>query len=152
MTESASANTTGTDPNTHVTINSILCYVGGGLIVFLGFIAFIATMAAGTFVDQFDNSGAAGYWTRFGGFVALLFMLFMGLPAILAGVGLGKRAEWGRILAFIVAAFNVLIGLTLFSGNVTAILNLAWGGYAFWSLMQPEVAALFREDAGAATA
>ncbi len=152
MTESASATTTGTDPNTHVTVNAVLCYIGGGLMVFLGLIAFIATMAAGSFVDEFDSSGAAGYWTRFGGMIALMFMLVMGLPAIFAGIGLNKRAEWGRILALVVASFNLLIGLTLLGGNVTAIINLGWGGYAFWSLLQPDVAALFREDAGAATA
>lgn len=130
--------------NTHVTVNTILLFVLGGLTLLFGLIAFIATMAAGAFVDNYDGSGAAGYWTRFGGVVALVFMLFIGAPAIVAGIGLSKRQEWGRITALVVAGIHGLYGLTLLVGNFLAILNLGFAIYAFVTLLKPEVAALFR--------
>lgn len=149
MAEQATTTHQGGDPNQHVTVNSVLCYIGGGLTVFIGLFVFIATLATGAFVDQWDSSGIARFWIEFGAFVALFFTIVVGLPAILAGVGLGKRAEWGRILALVVAAVNILLGLTLLFGNFMAIINLAWGGYAFWSLMQPNVVELFRPEAQA---
>lgn len=140
----------GSDAEKHITINSILLFILGGLTLVFGLIAAIAAFAAGAFVDQYDSSGAAGYWTRFGGLVMLLFALIGGVPPILAGIGVSRRQEWGRILALIVAGLHGLYGLTLLSGNVTAILSLGYAVYAFISLLQPDVAALFHKQASPA--
>lgn len=132
------------DPASHITINMILLYIGGGLIMFGGLVAFMATMVAGEFVSRYDDSGAAEFWINFGGTIALMSALLIGLPAILAAIGLGKRAEWGRVLALVVAGLNGLMGLTLLGGNVVAVLNIGWAVYAFITLLDARVVELFR--------
>ncbi len=128
----------------HITLNATFLFIIGGLTLLFGFIAFIATMAAGAFVDEYSSE--AGYWTRFGGVIALVFMAFAGLPAVIAGIGVSKRQEWGRILALVVAGIQFV---TLLFGNVAALLGAAYGVYAFVTLLRSDVAELFRAQAPA---
>ena len=63
-----------------------------------------------------------------GGFLAVL-----ALPGLLAGIGLLRRRNWGRILAIIVSFLNLLnfpIGTVI-------------GGYSLWVLFQEAAAAYF---------
>lgn len=55
-----------------------------------------------------------------------LLLTVLALPGMAAGYGLLTRRSWGRILALVVAAFNVL--------NFPVGTLLA--GYAFWVLLQ----------------
>jgi len=61
------------------------------------------------------------------------FLLVFSLPGVLAGVGLLKGQNWGRILALIVGLFNLI--------NVPVGTVLA--GYTFWVLLQNEANAYF---------
>ncbi|MGB0653142.1 MAG: DUF7144 family membrane protein [Thermoplasmatota archaeon] len=136
------------DPHKHVSLNAVLLYVTGSLALFGGLVAFAATFVTAEFLDGQDQSGIAAFWVRFGGMVALSGALFLGVPALAAGVGLSRRQEWGRILALVVAGINALLGLTLFAGNVVALVNAVLAVYAFWSLTRPELIAYLRgEDA-----
>jgi hypothetical protein len=151
-TAGQTANDPRTDAERHVTINATLLYVLGGLTLFFGLVAFLATMFAAEFIDEWDPSGAGAYWTAFGGLIVLIFTLFAAVPAILAGVGLSRRQEWGRVLALVVAGLHGLWGLTLLVGNIFAILSLGYAIYAFVTLLRADVAALFRQSARGAGA
>ena len=61
------------------------------------------------------------------------FLLLFSLPGVLAGIGLLKGQNWGRILALIVGLFNLI--------NVPVGTVLA--GYTFWVLLQNEANAYF---------
>lgn len=70
-------------------------------------------------------------------FIALLlggFMLVMALPGLLAGVGLLKRRNWGRILAIIVGVLNI----------PNFPVGTAIGVYTLYVLLQNEAAAYFQ--------
>jgi hypothetical protein len=61
------------------------------------------------------------------------FMGVLGLPGLLAGIGLLRRRNWGRILALIVSFLNLLnfpIGTVI-------------GGYSLWVLFQDAATAYF---------
>lgn len=64
---------------------------------------------------------------------AFLFMV-LALPELIAGIGLLKKREWGRILALIVSFFNLL----------NFPLGTALGIYTFIILLKEETLRLFR--------
>jgi hypothetical protein len=61
------------------------------------------------------------------------FMGVLGLPGLIAGIGLLRRRNWGRILAIIVGFLN-LINFPI--GTVV-------GGYSLWVLFQDAATAYF---------
>jgi hypothetical protein len=64
---------------------------------------------------------------------ASLFFLVLALPQIIAGMGLMKHKEWGRILTLIVSFFHL----------VSVPLGTALGIYSFVILLKPETIRLF---------
>ena len=58
-------------------------------------------------------------------YTVAVFLIVLSLPGIIAGIGLLQRRSWGRILAIIVAIFNLL--------NVP--IGTVAGIYALWILM-----------------
>ena len=65
--------------------------------------------------------------------VIIVFVVVLSVPGIIAGIGLFKRKEWGRILTLILSVldlFNIPVG--------TAV-----GAYSIWALVQPEVIECF---------
>jgi hypothetical protein len=61
-----------------------------------------------------------------GGVVAII-LIVLALPSIVAGYGVMKRRNWGRILTIILSVIH------LFSFPVGTIV----GGYSLWALLQP---------------
>lgn len=68
--------------------------------------------------------------------VAIVLIIILSIPGLIAGIGLFKRKEWARILTLILSVldlFNIPIG--------TAI-----GAYSIWALVQPEVVEQFKTN------
>jgi hypothetical protein len=61
------------------------------------------------------------------------FMVLLALPGLLAGIGLLRRKNWGRILAIIVSFPNLL----------NFPLGTIVGGYSLWVLFQEVAPAYF---------
>jgi hypothetical protein len=68
-----------------------------------------------------------------GGIVSALIIVFgavfllLGILALLAGLGVLWRKQWGRILAFIVAAVAILLGLVWVGGSDQEVFDIAVG-------------------------
>jgi hypothetical protein len=62
------------------------------------------------------------------------FLIIISLPGMFAGIGLLKMRPWGRIVAIVVGALNIL----------SFPLGTALGVYTLWVLLNPETEALFR--------
>lgn len=88
----------------HITIIAILNIARGGFLFFLGLIGFIVLTAIGAISGDSIAMGVLGLI----GLVAILIMTFIGLPSIIAGVGLLRRREWGRILALVVGFLSLI--------------------------------------------
>jgi hypothetical protein len=56
------------------------------------------------------------------------------LPGIIAGIGLFKRKEWGRILTLIISVLHL----------VNFPVGTAVGIYCIWAMIQPEVTEQFK--------
>jgi len=119
-----------------ITTLAVVNYVFGGFQVFCGLC--IAAMGGTIFgalgIDQSDPDVQMGA----GIFSAIVIVIgivtiILGLPTLLAGYGIQKRAQWGRILTIVLAVisgfFAVAQGLQLSPG---AILS---GGYAIFALV-----------------
>jgi hypothetical protein len=62
------------------------------------------------------------------------FLFLISIPGVIAGIGLVKRKEWGRILTLILS----VIGLMNFP------VGTAVGIYSIWVLVQDETISLFK--------
>lgn len=65
--------------------------------------------------------------------VAGIFMAVLALPGLLAGIGILKRKNWGRVLGIVISFLNLL--------NVP--LGTIIGGYSLWVLFQESAATYF---------
>jgi hypothetical protein len=86
--------------------------------------------------------GFVVFWVLFGisfipdlGYEAPVILLILSIPKIIAGIGLMKRQEWGRILTLIVSFLSIL---NFPLGTALAI-------YSFVILIKEETIQLFRQ-------
>jgi len=116
--------------NKHVQLISLLWIVYGIMGLLFGFLVFLVLFG----VSFIPNMGwmAPGILRLIAWIVSLFFMV-LALPQILAGVGLARHKEWGRILTLIVSFFHL----------VSFPLGTALGIYSFVILLKPETIALF---------
>ena len=117
------------DMHQHVTILGWLLIVAHAIFLVIG--AFVFFLLTGIGVVSGDRQAFAvlGIVATFvGGLLAVL-----GIPGILAGVGLLRRRNWGRVLAIIVT----VLGLVNFP------LGTILGVYALWVLLQNSASEYF---------
>ncbi len=116
----------------HVDLIGILWIALGAFTFFGGFVAFWVLFGI-SFVPDMGNE--APIILRSVGAGIAIFLLILSIPKIIAGIGLMKRQEWGRILALIVAFLSIL---NFPLGTALAI-------YSFVILIKEETIQLFRQ-------
>lgn len=117
------------DLRTHVPILGWLLIIGHAIFLVIG--VFVFLLLAGIGAVSGDRQALAILFVV-ATFVAVL-MAALSIPGIIAGYGLLKRRNWGRVLGIIVAILNLLnfpIGTLL-------------GGYALFVLMQTSASEYF---------
>lgn len=112
------------DMRTHVTILGWLNIASGILFLVVG--AFVFLLLTGIGAVSVDAE-AFVVLSIIGSFVGFI-MLVLALPSIVAGAGLLKGKNWARILAIILAVFNLM----------NFPLGTAVGLYTFYVLFQNE--------------
>jgi hypothetical protein len=113
----------------HVAILGWLHILGSALFVVIGVIGFVFLAGIGVLSGEAE----AARILTFVGLIGAIFFLVLGLPGVLAGIGLLRRQTWGRILALIVGFFNLF--------NVP--IGTALGAYTFFVLLQEAAPAYF---------
>jgi hypothetical protein len=106
----------------HITILAILNIVRGGIVLLIGLIGFTLLLGIGAISGDPTALGVLGLI----GTLAVIVMGVIGIPSILAGVGLLQRREWGRILALVVgflSLFDVPIGTALGVYTIVVLLD-----------------------------
>jgi len=88
-----------------INLIGILWIVMGGLSLILGFLGFLFFFGV-SFIP--DLGREAPFILRTVGTVAVFFFVLLGLPKIIAGIGLLKKKEWARILTLIVSFISLL--------------------------------------------
>jgi hypothetical protein len=115
--------------DTHVKVIAILAILFGLLWVVLGIGVFAIVTGAGVASGEREAmivTGAVG--------IAIgALLLVIGLPSILAGIGLLNGKGWARILMLIVAALSL----------VNFPFGTAFAIYAFWVLLDDRTKPLF---------
>jgi hypothetical protein len=92
-------------------------------------ILFILSMIGG-FVDDKD----ANFVLPLIGQIIATFLFLISIPGVIAGIGLLKRKEWGRILTLVLSVIGLM--------NVP--IGTAVGIYSIWTLVQEETISLFK--------
>jgi hypothetical protein len=92
-------------------------------------ILFILSMIGG-FVHDRD----ANFILPLIGQIVAVFLFLISIPGVIAGIGLLKRKEWGRILTLVLSVIGLM--------NVP--IGTAVGAYSIWTLVQEETIALFK--------
>lgn len=117
----------------HVNLLGILWIALGALTFFGGIVAFFVLFGI-SFIPDMGYEAPVILRTVGAGVAIFLFML--SIPKIIAGIGLMRRKEWGRILTLIVAFLSIL---SFPLGTALAI-------YSFVILIKDEAIQLFREQ------
>jgi len=89
----------------HVNIIGALWIAMGAIGVMFGFVIF-GVLFGVSFIP--DMGYEAPIILRTVGFGVGAFIIILSAPEIIAGIGLLKRQDWGRILALVVSFFNLL--------------------------------------------
>lgn len=118
----------------HVPILGWLYIISSVFFLLLGLFLFVLLGGLGIFAASGDPEGP---------FILLLVGLFVGgimavvaLPGLLAGWGLLRRKNWGRVLALIVAILNLF----------NFPLGTALGAYTLYVLLQNEATPYFQGE------
>ena len=117
----------------HVNLIGILWIAFGALTFFGGFVAFFILFGI-SFIP--DMGYEAPVILRTVGVGVGIFLFILSIPKIIAGIGLMKKKEWGRILTLIVAFLSIL---SFPLGTALAI-------YSFVILVKDETIQLFRQQ------
>ena len=115
----------------HVNLLGILWIALGALTFFGGLVAFFVLFGI-SFIP--DMGYEAPVILRTVGAGVAIFLFLLSIPKIIAGIGLMRRKEWGRILTLIVAFLSIL---SFPLGTALAI-------YSFVILIKDEAIQLFR--------
>jgi hypothetical protein len=116
----------------HVDLIGILWIALGAFTFFGGFVAFWVLFGI-SFIPDIGHEAPIILRTVGAGIV--IFLLILSIPKIIAGIGLMKRQEWGRILTLIVSFLSIL---NFPLGTALAI-------YSFVILIKEETIQLFRQ-------
>ncbi|NIA29409.1 MAG: hypothetical protein GWP06_05775 [Actinobacteria bacterium] len=116
----------------HVKTTGILWIAKGILGILVGFLVFAIMLGIGIFANTQGGEEALPILAIIGLFVAGLLTV-LSIPEILAGIGILKFKQWGKILGLVVAALNLL---DIPVGTALAI-------YSFWVLLKDESQELF---------
>lgn len=113
----------------HVKVIAILAIVFGILEALLGIVLFFVIAGAGVVSGEGEAMFVTGTIALFVGGL----LLILGVPSIVAGMGLLRHRNWARILMLVIAALTLL----------NFPFGTALGIYAFWVLMNDRTAPLF---------
>jgi len=117
----------------HVKIIGILYIV----LSILGLIGALVLFMTLNLISGFTDDPNASMILSIVANVLAIVLVVCSVPGIIAGWGLLKYKEWARILTIILSALNIL----------NFPIGTAIGIYAIWSLVQPEIIALFKPQA-----
>jgi hypothetical protein len=120
----------------HVKIVAILHIALGSLSILAGIAVLIAFGGiAGLISSSGDHDAvqAAPFVTGLGGLI-FLGLAVLGVPGIIAGIGLLEFRSWGRILGIVISALDL----------IHFPFGTALGIYGLWALLSPEGEQLFR--------
>lgn len=113
----------------HVRILAWLHIIYGAVFDAIALLILAILMGAGAI----SGDKQAFFITSGVGILIAVVLLILSIPGILAGIGLLKFQQWGRILAIIVAVLHVL---SFPFGTALAI-------YTFWVLLNAQTTPLF---------
>jgi hypothetical protein len=116
----------------HVPILGWLYILTSAFFLLIGLLLFVFLSGIGWFAAA-DDPSAPAILTIIGIFIGGI-MALLGVPGILAGWGLLKRKNWGRILALFVGIINIF--------NVP--IGTALGIYTLFVLLQPDASDYFQ--------
>ena len=120
---------------THVKVLAILLIVFGGLFVLGGLMMLLLAGGAAGVVGVSGDPEAVEAIPIIGmvGSFLMIFLLALGVPKLIAGIGLLKYRPWARILAIVICAISLI--------NIP--FGTIFGAYGLWVLLNGETQRMF---------
>jgi hypothetical protein len=91
----------------HVTLAGWLLIANNAIGLILGLCGLVVLVGTGMVAAMNGDPTALGVLAIIG-VVSVLFFAVLGLPGILAGIGMLRRQQWGRILGIIIGLLSLL--------------------------------------------
>lgn len=122
--------------DTHVKVLAILYIVFGAFFV-LGAMAIMVTFGGASAIvgaaAEGEDAAIALPIIGLTGMALSAFLVAMGAPGLIAGIGMWKYANWARILGIVLSALNLI--------NIP--FGTILGGYGLWVLLHKDTERLF---------
>ena len=117
----------------HIKAIGILWIAKGILGILVGFFALSILLAIGFFASASAGEQEALPVLAIIGFSIASLLTVLSIPDIIAGIGILKMKQWGKIIGLIVAALNL----------IDIPFGTALGIYTFWVLLNDETQKLY---------
>lgn len=114
---------------THIQLAGWLNIANGAFSLLIGGLFFLGFAGFGLFAGDRESLGIMLLLAAMIG----LLMLVLSLPSLLAGYGMLRHKNWGRLLGIIVSIFNLL----------SFPIGTALGAYTLWVLLQGQATDYF---------
>ncbi len=111
----------------HINVVGILWIATGVIGILAAALVFFILLGVGI-IAGLENATEALPILAIIGFIGGFIVFIVSVPSIIAGIGIVKHKQWGRILGLILAAINLL--------NVP--IGTVLGAYTFWVLLNEE--------------
>ncbi len=118
--------------DTHVRLTGILWIAWGALGIIVGFVVLMILLSIGVFSQTQTQEPVLPILSMIGLAIAAITSI-LSLPSVIAGIGILKRRNWGRIIGLVLAAINLL--------NIP--FGTALGIYTLWVLLNQESESVF---------
>lgn len=124
---SASSRTYRGHRNAAIGYATTMAYVSGGAIVARGLLAIIFSAVAYSNIAGLNSRYATERAIATSVMAVIVFFVaaLVSTPFFVAGMGLGKRRTWGKVMGFITAGLAILVAMLMSISLIMALLNYA---------------------------
>ncbi len=113
---------------THITVIAVINLIFSIPVAGVGLLLFFGSLVGAGFAEAFSDVPGLGALIVGAGAVIGLLFIAASLPGLLSGVGLLKRASWGKIWTIVAGALSL----------VNVPIGTLFGAYAIYVMTRPE--------------
>lgn len=114
---------------THVTVVAVISLVLAVPVILLGLVIFGGAVIGAGFAETFSDVPGLGALITGAGLLVGSVIALLGVPGLIAGIGLLKRRAWAKVWTLVVAVLSLI--------NIP--IGTVFGIYAIWVMTRPQI-------------
>ncbi len=114
---------------THVTVVAVISLVLAVPVILFGLVIFGGAVIGAGFAEAFSDVPGLGALITGAGLLVGSVIALLGVPGLIAGIGLLKRRAWAKVWTLVVAVLSL----------VNVPIGTVFGIYAIWVMTRPQI-------------